>query len=332
MLTRLFVSLLLMSSIASAQNNIVANRLLVKDSLSLNGKWIRQINNDSTLQNASNNSISTDAALKKYIDKSMLGGGSISPGDVAKMVTGPSVLEVAVRFWTGDRMTPLINFNLNFLSSDGIKSTYYVSGAHPYEVFCVYGKPPFSLYATINNKTSDSVLSIHVSTAETTTDNYYRSYDNSMFIKPGDTAFITADRLRGYLTIGIESWLRTYPENQIYYVNEKIKNHSATQTITIQKENYGPVVLMPGQEVSQRNIWLEQAGYKGIYLLAGSIYTATNGQYMMSNRITAPVRYTVYRNGELYLTKDFLDYMNSWYFEIDPTWEDYEIILEDIQP
>ncbi|MFB6454426.1 hypothetical protein ACE38W_04075 [Chitinophaga sp. Hz27] len=322
-----------MSSIASGQSNITANRLLVKDSLSVNGKWIRQINNDSTLHNASNTSVSTDAALKKYIDKSMLEGGSISPDDIAKTLANSNVLEVAVRFWTGQRMTPLINFNLNFLSSDGIKSTYYVSGEHSYEVFCVYGKPPFSLYAAVNNKTTDSVLSINISAAESIILNGNHSYENNLIFKPGDTAILTADRLRGYLTISIESWLRTYPENHIYYINEKIKNHSAHQVLTLSKYNYGAVILMPGQEVSQRTIWLDQTGYRDNTLKAGAIYAASNGQYVISNRISAPVRLKVYRNGVLYATRDFpINDMSSLYFVLDPTWEDYEIILEDILP
>ncbi len=332
MLIRLFVSLMLLSSMVSAQSNTTVSRILVKDSLSINGKWISKINNDSTLESISESSISTDAALKKYIDRATAGVGSSA--DITKMIRNQNALEVAVLFWTGQRMTPLVNFNLNFLSSDGIKSTYYVSGYHPYEVFSVYGKPPFSVYATINNTTSDSVLSIKITTAEDPGVNTYINYENIMLIKPGDTALIAANRLRGYLAIGIESWIRTYPENQLRYINEKIKNHSATHSITLTKAGVGDLVLMPGQEVSQRNIWLDQLGFSDNVVRAGAFRMAVSGEYLSSPYVTSPVRCSVYRNGVLFRTKDILvddhDFLLS--FELDPTWEDYEIILEDIQP
>gem|GEM_PF-6948173 len=323
--------LCLFTQLTWAQSNISTNRIVIKDSLSLDGKWIKRINNDSTLQTAGEQSVSTDGAIKKYIDNATSGGGGVSPSEIAKMMMNPDALDVVVRFWTGQWMTPLINFNLSFLSSDGIKSTYYVSGYHPKETFPVYGKPPFSLYVAIQNVTTDSVLAINLSTTEQSSVIGYENYSNFVLIKPGNTAVITADRLRGNLLIGIESWLRTYPENHLISVNERVKNHSATQSINMYKSGYGNIILMPGQEISQPNLWLDQNGYKECSLQGFDFHTAINGKYITAVPITSSIRFKVYRNSVLYMTKEVHAFKDdNLVFEIDPTWTDYEIILEDI--
>ncbi|MFB6454427.1 hypothetical protein ACE38W_04080 [Chitinophaga sp. Hz27] len=331
MLTRLFVFLILLSSIASAQSVITGNRLLVKDSMSLNGNWVRQINNDSTLKGVSESSISTDAALMKYIAHATAGGGNVSALDIAKMRMNPNMLDVNVSFLATDWLIP---FELNFLSSDGIKSTFSISGSRPQDYFSVYGKPPFTLNAAFKNKTAASVMSVRLASSE----RYfvgYGGYANYLLIKPGDSALIAADMLRGKLIIEIGAPLQTTPETHLTYVNEKFKNHTASQILYVANDGYNPKVLMPGKELSQRSLWLNPTATYSYGVRALSIHTGINGEYIVVFPLTETVRCSIYRNGALFATKDipaFIDYGVQLPFTVDATWEDYEIILEDIQP
>ncbi|WP_160711312.1 hypothetical protein [Chitinophaga solisilvae] len=64
---------LLLVMVCSAQSVVTANRVTVRDSLSLRGRWITGINNEGDLRNASTHTLSTDAALKQYIDDAASG-------------------------------------------------------------------------------------------------------------------------------------------------------------------------------------------------------------------------------------------------------------------
>ncbi len=329
MLTRLFVFLLLLSSVAFAQNNITANRLLVKDSLSLKGKWIGQINNDSTLSVVSEKSISTDAALMKYINQATTGGGSVSPADIARMVVDPNALQVEVNFGGWQYLSSPFNFDLNFLSSDGIKSTYRVFGRRPSDVFTVYGKPPFSLYTYIVNETADSLFSIGISSSEQAY-TMQSPYANFILVKPGDTAYIPADGLRSSLMINIEFRSIVSPGSQVVDVTERIKNHSASQYMLFYKDGLGSIALMPGKEISQHNLWF---GNSSCYVRGTSFHVAENGYFITSMPFNVPVRISVYRNGVLFTSKDIMPFKEvNLPFVMDATWVDYEIILEDIHP
>ncbi|RAJ75547.1 hypothetical protein CLV59_109161 [Chitinophaga dinghuensis] len=331
MLTRLFVFLIILPSIASAQSVISGSRLLIKDSMCLNGNWVWQINNDSTLKDVSEKSISTDAALMKYIDHATTGGGNVSSLDIAKMMMNPNVLEVNVSFLATEWLIP---FNLSFLSSDSIKSTISFSGSRPNDVFSVYGKPPFSLYAEVRNKNASSVMSLSLRISERSVVTF-GGYGNYLLIKPGDSAFIVADKLRGKLSIEIGAPFQTTPETHLTYVNERIKNRSATQMLHMSMDGLNAKVLMPGQELSQRSLCLNPTGSYSYSIRAISFHTGSNGEYIAYMPNSAAVRCSVFRNGVLYATKDIPAYIDgSAYLPIviDATWEDYEVILEDIQP
>ncbi len=316
-----------------AQTTVTANRVIVKDSLSLDGKWIKRINTSNMLQNAGEQTISTDAELKRYIDQAVAEGGT-SAIEVAKMIKNPYVLNVGVTLWSKGYINPLINFSLNFLSSDGVKTTCNITGKYAFDCFSVYGKPPFTLYGAIPNTTSDSTLSIQISTQERpTSGGSLPSYSNFVQCKPGDTAIISGDHLRGNFRMSVKAGVRTSVDNSSFYINEKIKNHTSTQSIYLTKSNDGRIALMPGQEISQRHLLQNKPVIRKYSLNAASFFEGIGGEYLAGYPNSQAVRCKVYRNGVLYSTKDLSAFMDDGFgFEVDPTWTDCEIILEDIQP
>ncbi|MFB6454428.1 hypothetical protein ACE38W_04085 [Chitinophaga sp. Hz27] len=324
----------LLPMLGVAQTTVTANRVIIKDSLSLHGKWINRINSDGIPQISGEQTISSDAAMKAYIDQ--VSGGGISPTELAKMMKNPDVLEVKVGIWDKGSVSPMLNFTLNFLSSDGIKSTCNVYGKYAGDYFTVYGKPPFSLYATIPNVTADSTLSVLVYSQErATSTGTLQNYNNFVLFKPGDTAIINADRLRGYVTIGVRVGVRPSLDNSLIYINEKITNHSSSQSIYVTKPNnsnpYNNLALMPGQEISQRHLLQNRSGYGSYRITAATFFEAPGGEYLPSYPNSKAVRCKVYRNGSLQSTKDLTAYMDdSFSIPIDATWKDCEIVVEDI--
>ncbi|RAJ75546.1 hypothetical protein CLV59_109160 [Chitinophaga dinghuensis] len=313
-----------------AQTTVTANRVVIKDSLSLNGKWINRFNTDSAPETNSVQTISSDAVLKKYIDR--VAGGGISTTELSKMMKNPDVLEVKVSLWTKARVAPSLNFTLNFLSSDGIKSTCNVYGKYSIDYFTVYGKPPFSLYAAIPNATSDSTLSVSVASQERpTSTGAFQNYANYVLFKPGDTAIITADQLRGNVLIYVKAGVRTSLDNSLIYINEKITNRSSTQSIYVSKPNSGTLALMPGQEISQRHLLQIRSGYGSYNISAATFFKAPGGEYLASYPNSKALRCKVYRNGVLKSTKDLSAFMDdNFSIPLDATWTDCEIIVEDI--
>ncbi|WP_212006510.1 hypothetical protein [Chitinophaga sp. HK235] len=164
-----------------AQSVLNVNRLIVKDSIAINGKWIRQFGNDSTMQRASDQSVSTSAAWKQYIDHNMK---VTQPGKTSRtdsmLTLLPATRELALapvrvapEFDSRLLLPPLFKLimrpeedsmvgffdpiTFNVTSSDGITTPIVVKGNQP-DVAFAKGQPPFKLSCSfINNHPGQTI-------------------------------------------------------------------------------------------------------------------------------------------------------------------------------
>ncbi|MBV8255014.1 MAG: hypothetical protein JO154_20605 [Chitinophaga sp.] len=171
MLIRLFVFLMLLSAVASAQSNATVNRLLVKDSMGIGGRWIREIRSDSTMNGTNEGTISTDGAWKSYILNNVRNSPlSPVPGPArdsaltidpatGKLGITPISRPAVKQFeglthnpWLKVSAGPLVNgvtivedtIHVECMSSDGIKSIITFNGAYP-DWNYAKGKAPFTV-------------------------------------------------------------------------------------------------------------------------------------------------------------------------------------------
>ncbi|MFB6454429.1 hypothetical protein ACE38W_04090 [Chitinophaga sp. Hz27] len=306
-----------------AQSNISANRIVIKDSLSLDGKWIRRINNDSTLKTVGDHSISTDAAMKKYIDK--VAGGNASYEEQAKALLNPNYLEVWFRYASSPVNDSSVKFTLNIESSDGVKTSYGITGVSPFEIFYAYGKPPFSLSTEIRNNTTDTLLSLTLDGTNKFLKYYYHE-SNSI---PGEKMQILSTGLKGIVTLILNATKITSGETYLK-LKETVKNYSAHHVLKYINYQNGTVLAMPGT-VEKRDCFWKMGGTAGGYAEVTHLFISSMGDYVIGPSTSSPLRLRFYKNGALF--KEEMLSANSSLQKgilIDDSWTDCEIVLEDI--
>ncbi|RAJ75544.1 hypothetical protein CLV59_109158 [Chitinophaga dinghuensis] len=306
------------------QSNISTNRIVIKDSLSLDGKWIKRINNDSTLKTAGEQSLSTDGALKKYIDKVASGGG-MSREELVNMLINPNCLEVRFQYSSRPITDTSEKFTIHIESSDGIKTDYDISGYYPWEIFYAYGAPPFKMDMEVKNTTIDSVLYFYMSAS-----NRLMQYNiKESAALSGDTVKLHVTDLKGQVDISIGTYKL---EDEFYFqpIKETFRNHSKNQVLGIGRNGSTRIFTLPGKEESQIYYWT-QPNQNTIYIEAYYSYTTKNGDYFVFDVPNSELRLKIYKNGAL-LREETLPKMIRKVVEVpmDSSWTDYEIVLEDV--
>jgi hypothetical protein len=100
---------LLLPVLLIAQTNITANRVIIKDSLSINGSWIKRLHNDSTLQFADEQSLSVDGALK-YIQHTSIATAIVSNRTDSALTLDASSRTLAMTALSGGSFAKLNNY------------------------------------------------------------------------------------------------------------------------------------------------------------------------------------------------------------------------------
>jgi hypothetical protein len=73
--TLFFVVTVALSTLCFAQNYNAA-KVTVRDSIWLNGKWVKKVNTDASLSGAGDNEIPSTKAVKAYVDNVVIAAGS----------------------------------------------------------------------------------------------------------------------------------------------------------------------------------------------------------------------------------------------------------------
>jgi hypothetical protein len=364
-----YIKVLLLACIATlplfarAQSGIVVNRVQVKDSLSLNGKWIRHINADSTLQSASDRSIATDAAVKKYIDKKVAkpaagqGDRSDSVLTVDKITRelvltalktgGISTNELmesvfsnrhAFRFnYMGIGSSPEYandSIYLSITSSDSIHTDFTL----PYEWFdyvYAYGTPPFSLKAVLVNRTSDRHFYGELKATNPMTGQFLddgMQYHCNTMATPGDSMVFEIQKAKGslFLNLSMADTATWASQDSIFNCKGEIINNTTSCFL----DNYGfanqLVSLPPGESAKRRNLFFFNSNNHDIYLDAYRAIYSNSGRLHAGNAPIVPTRLSIYKNDQLLMVKEFAaDENNHLEMYIDNTWKTYSIILDD---
>ncbi|RAJ75545.1 hypothetical protein CLV59_109159 [Chitinophaga dinghuensis] len=304
-----------------AQTTVTANRVVIKDSLALDGKWIKRINNDSTLRTAGEQSVSTDGALKKYIDKVASGGG-MSHEELIEAHLNPSCLEVTFEYGYKAIVDSSNKITLNIESSDGVKTIYDVSNDFPLAILYAYGKPPFSLHTEIRNNTLDSMIGLHVD-ARNKMQRYYIYDSNSM---PGDTMRLNLSDLRGTVNISVNAFLPLSNQN-FFAARAIIKNLSKDHVIDLNVGSSVGRYVYPGKVDNELHYLQDPNDFT---IRCSAVRTAKYGDCYLSGLIYSDVRLKVYKNGALVWNGILSAFSNDYAsVSIDASWKEYEIILED---
>jgi hypothetical protein len=345
----ILIILTLMGSVVCAQTNVVTNRLTIKDSLSLNGKWISQVNEDSTLQFAGPNSVSTDGAIRKFIQqvvhKPAVGKGTrsdsvltIDPATrqiaMSKLAAGGSISTTELVDKTlFNRHALKVNFNNNLsdslsclvTSSDG-QITSFVMLADRGDYIYAAGVPPFTLktdiphiYPGLRMTAGLSPYSNYIEQAKML--NSLRWSGNY-----GDTIHMKITNL--VWDVNFQADVRDTTEDYGYKnIVVTYKNNSDKLTIVMEGDR-----IVPGMQHSFRDfLYLPPGATNSINVNITKVVSSTNGvQHGYIPLI--PYRISIYKNGSLFSQEVYApDISPNYYnFVIDASWNSYEIVLDDI--
>lgn len=346
----ILVILLLVSGVVCAQSNVITNRLTIRDSLSLDGQWISQINRDSTLQLAGPNSVSTDGAIRKFIqqtiNKPAAGKGTrsdsvltIDPATrqiaMSKLSAGGSMPTTALVAKTLFKRHALkVNFSNNLsdslsclvTSSDG-QTTNFVMQANTGDFIYAAGIPPFTLQADIPNTYAGSRLTAGI----TPYTNYIESA--KMFNRLrwsasyGETMHMKVPSL--VWDVNFQVGVRDTTEDNGYSnIGVTYKNNSSKLAIIIQDGDQ----VVPGLQHSFGDfVYLPTGATKSIDIYINELVNmATAVQY---TRVpTTSCRISIYKNGSLFSQNVYTPDVSSNMYNlvIDNSWNSYEIVLDDI--
>ncbi len=319
----LLLLLCLYTPLLFGQSNISTNRIIIKDSLSLDGKWIKRINNDSTLRNAGEQSVSTDAAMKKYVDKVAAGGG-MSQEELIEASLNPHYLEIHLDNAYKMAVDSSDRIALHFESSDGIRTSYEISEDSAWALFYVYGKPPFSLRTEIKNRTVDSILNIGVN-ANNKLQGYF-SYDT--YCMPGDTMQLNLFDLRGAVSFSQYAFKR--PSSQEFFlINGSLKNHSSRHVLDFNSGYPNGRFIYPGKVETDQYYF--PINYYSFHFHALNLVTTKYGDRILYGSCDSNLRLKVYKNGVLVWNEIIPAFSNDIpEIPLDSSWKEFEIILEDV--
>ncbi len=315
---------MLLPVLGVAQTTVTVNRVIVKDSLSLDGKWIKRINNDSTLITAGEQSVSTDAAIKRYVDKVAAGGG-MSYEERAKALLNPNYLEVWFIYYSRPATDTSTKFTINIESSDGVKTSYGISGISPFDIFYGYGKPPFTVSTAIKNTTVDSMLTLGVDGTNKFL-KYYYSENNSI---PGETIKLQATGLKGIVSMILNTNKISEGKTNLK-VHEKITNHSAHHVLKCSRYVGGNIWVLPGKIEEHDYFWDKDLSF-GMSAEANHVSINNMGDYVIGQGTSSSLRLKIYKNGQFFKEEIFpaLSAIQKG-FSMDTSWTDCELILEDL--
>ncbi|RAJ75549.1 hypothetical protein CLV59_109163 [Chitinophaga dinghuensis] len=342
MLTRLFVFLMLLSSAASAQSNATVNRLLVKDSMSIGGRWIREIKSDSTMQGTSEGTISTDGAWKSYIlntvRNSPLSPVPGPPRDSALTidpVTGkPAITKVLRKLlikqdsilfrnpWLKVSMLPPGNggailedtIYVKCTSSDGIESVVSFNGGYP-DWNYAKGIPPFKVAIDLVNKYPGKIIQLEVRGG------FVPNSFNVMNLFIGrynDTIHFEQKHLNEPIEVLISllDSLKNYKS-----ISMTVRNRTSSM---INMEVPGGVnKVLPGEDLCYEH-WYSS----NLYFTVNGVSVSKTGIMIVVGRIRHQIRYQIYENGILTNTIQEDLHSNMPIPIKDPTAK-IEIVLED---
>lgn len=353
----ILVILLLIGSIVHAQGNVVTNRLTIKDSLSLNGKWISQINQDSTLQFAGPNSVSTDGAIRKFIqqavNKPAAGKGTRSD---SVLTIDPATRQIAISKLTAGGIstaelmdkTLFIRHALKIFffseqpdslacqvtSIDG-QVTRFMMYTNMSDYIYAAGTPPFTLTADASNSFPNKLLTASLMSM--------KDFDFPEKLQRivcrwsaayGDTLHVNIDQLLGDLYLRVFLLDTTgngdvYKKIQVAYKNNSTELAMSTGAQDINIDN--DWMAMPGVQHSYTDYRkLPQGATYASTLRIDKVKIRSNGEPFVARR-EKPFRISIYRNGiiffqQVYSPTDVSDYR----LVIDNTWNSYEVVLDDI--
>lgn len=343
----ILLALLLLSPVLLiAQTNIAAKNVIIKDSMSINGNWIKRFHNDSTLQLADEKSISADGALKKYIQRTAmatsivsnrtdsaltleaggrtlamtaLSGGSLSDRElVDRVFFNPHGIEITV-----NQPAALDSLHLVIVSSDNIR-TPMVFGR--YNSIWAYGKPPFSLQASIVNHIPHSAIAVDMRSSFRYEEREGTTYYLNQPVYTGDTMNLDLHQLRGRMTftLTVKDTINQNPATPDKIIRKYINNKSVRSFLGI-----ASTTLPPGEKTMYKDrVFLSDNGADRVSIEVMVMKVWLNGDYSYGWGEPGPYRVTILKNGQIYktLTKQDTD------FDVltDNTWDDMEIILEDI--
>ncbi|WP_212006509.1 hypothetical protein [Chitinophaga sp. HK235] len=281
--------------ITFAQSNISANRVAVKDSLSLKGAWVNSINNDSTLKSASDKSISTDGALKKYILQALSDTGNINKLSLQSLFDifsmQPHAMKVNTRFTYMPGITGQ-SFDFEFISSDSIVTTLttrpdktgwiYVFGKPPYTIKCksVAADSGFFTYFNIYKRSEDG-------SPQSLLSHTYISRDSIKIEKTG----VIEDNI--WIYIGY-SEMGSQDPAQFFYLNTKLVN--LTNDVSV---NFLGDIIYPGtSELIGQRIQPDQGIFR-YYIYPAKAIKTINGAYSFYLPLTKSIELEIWANGQL---------------------------------
>ncbi|MFB6454425.1 hypothetical protein ACE38W_04070 [Chitinophaga sp. Hz27] len=324
MFTRLFVFLMLLSSAVSAQSNATVNRLLVKDSMSIGGHWIKEIKSDSTMWGTHEGTISTDGAWKNHIlntaRNSPLNPVPGPPRDSALTidpVTGKLAISALKRFtiqqsaalhrnpWLKVAMNPMLSVmrdvipedSLQFecTSSDGVKTTISFHGGYP-DWNYAKGNPPYTIKADWVNRYPDKFILLNAN-AVFWGDNG-RSPINSLFAAYKDTIHFRQQFISNSISFDIHL-MDSVPNGVIMPVT--VRNN--TRDMIILSVPTGTNTIFPNEDISIK-VWYTQP----MQIRCQGVVRSANAEIFFSNVVKRAYRGRVYENGILTNTTEMRNY------------------------
>jgi hypothetical protein len=335
---------------ATGQANITANRLIVKDSLVLNGQWISLVNNDPTLSHTGNKSLSTDAAIKAYLQQVLAlrkvgstnrkdsvlsidpsnrslvmvpaaggnGSGNSDEDLVGKVIANRNILQISLYNNPG-----IDSIRLTATSSDGIVTPILMLKDGDNYGYA-YGMPPFSLQGNIPSDSLNNFLRVGVWALSTYDFEKCMSYESNQYAFRGDSVVLDAHMLRGNIALYLnyhDSTLSSYDGYMIrdaHVVNRaKDKSLQVSDASLPQGAQVTSSTFTPEMDYIQINV--VDMKYKG------------NGDYSLGTPPLVNLRLRIYKNGVLFRDKTLTPASGfSDGFEVDTSWNSYEIYLDDI--
>ncbi len=341
MLIRLFVFLMLLSSVASAQGNATVNRLLVKDSMSIAGRWIRGIKSNSTMQGTNEGTISTDGAWKSYILNHVrnsplrpVPGPARDSALTIDPVTGqPAITKVLRKLlikqdpilfrnpWLKVSMLPgnggailEDTIYVKCTSSDGVQSVISFNGSYP-DWNYAKGIPPFTVAIDWVNKYPGKMTKLEVRggfspNSINTMNQFIGRYNDTIHFEqkhlnePIEVLISLLDSLKNYKSISMT-----------------VRNRTSSM---ISMEVPGGVnKVLPGEDLSYEH-WYSS----NIYFDVDGVSVSKTGIMIVTARIRRQIRYQIYENGILTNTIQEDLHSNMPVPIKDPT-ANVEIVLED---
>ncbi|WP_147243469.1 hypothetical protein [Chitinophaga flava] len=319
-----------------AQSVLNVNRLIVKDSIAINGNWIRHFGNDNTMQHASDQSVSTSAAWKQYIDRATQPGKTSRTDSMLTLIPTTGALALApvplmpdfddrllvpplFKLIIRPEKDSMIGFfdpiTFTVTSSDGIVTPLVVRGNQP-DVAFAKGRPPFKISCSfINNHPGKTIQLSSTQTlkGQETFAVVYRSLDTWQQANYLDTIQFSMSNLHDYIRFRmVIKDIDTAP-------TMRLKIYNRSNYIYYIRSNPA-FYLLPGE--SCNTLYpiskFEKFGLSASYMIS-SVY-GLNALYA-----DGKIRYNVklYKNGELISSSPLFQS-----FMLDASWKDATIICE----